>query len=342
MGKRKLLILVGSVCLVLILALLPFMVACTCSKPAPAPKPTPAPAPKPTPPTVRVAPSTNPPEQRLIRIEEVPQPNCGGTSPVSQTIERSSSISHTLELGQGITVSASGIAGIPGIGQVQVGAEVARQHGVAYGQIETLTHSISLSAKEKTTVLHKIAHYEVWETGDLLITAGGETSKYPYSFRKAFRLELIESKEEVCPSVEKEQARVKVEQARPIIDEVIWRIEDIVKQVDRSADKYPMLSGQAHIQIGYRLNGVLPLKQEFDGEKLLSLLVSLRSMGPKVDLAQSISDIQELHDVFFYECRQPPGQYDFVFQDRPKFDQLIARLGEVKDVVGSLVDPVNW
>lgn len=47
MKKKKLLALIGSICLMLVLALLPFMGACV--KPAPAPAPTPAPAPAPTP-----------------------------------------------------------------------------------------------------------------------------------------------------------------------------------------------------------------------------------------------------------------------------------------------------
>lgn len=47
MGKKKLLALIGSMCLVLVLASLPFMGAC--AKPAPAPAPTPAPTPTPVP-----------------------------------------------------------------------------------------------------------------------------------------------------------------------------------------------------------------------------------------------------------------------------------------------------
>ena len=47
MEKRKVFILVGSLCLILMLAVLPLMTAC--AKPAPAPAPTPAPAPAPAP-----------------------------------------------------------------------------------------------------------------------------------------------------------------------------------------------------------------------------------------------------------------------------------------------------
>lgn len=47
MKQKRLLALVGSICLILVLALLPFMGAC--AKPAPAPAPTPAPAPMPAP-----------------------------------------------------------------------------------------------------------------------------------------------------------------------------------------------------------------------------------------------------------------------------------------------------
>jgi hypothetical protein len=151
-------------------------------------------------PIVRVVPSDGPPEKRIISSEAVPQNNCGGSAGVSSTIERSRSIIYTLEIGGEVTVDGNGSAGIPGIGEVQVGAEVAAKYGVTYGREETLSRSLTVSAKEGTNILHELRQVEYWETGELVITRGNRTLHYPYSFRKDFGVELVKSENMGCPT----------------------------------------------------------------------------------------------------------------------------------------------
>jgi hypothetical protein len=151
-------------------------------------------------PIVRVVPSDSPPEKRIISSEAVPQNNCGGSAGVSSTIERSRSIIYTLEIGAEVTVDGNGSAGIPEIGEVQVGVEVAAKYGVTYGQEETLSRSLTVSAKEGTNILHSLRQVEYWETGELIITRGDKTLHYPYSFRKDFGVELVKSENVGCPT----------------------------------------------------------------------------------------------------------------------------------------------
>ncbi len=68
---------------------------------------------------------SGPTEKILISTEDIPQNNCDGSAEKSATVERSHTVMRTVDLGTTITVDAEGQAGIPGIGQVGVGATVA-------------------------------------------------------------------------------------------------------------------------------------------------------------------------------------------------------------------------
>lgn len=148
-------------------------------------------------PEVFVFPASTDP--RLISTEDIPQNNCDGSAEASQTVERSHTVLRTLELGTGISVDAGGRAGIPGIGEVGVGAAVASHYQVNYGSQDTVTRSVTVAAKEGTNILHTIRQYEIWETGEILISAGGMNQRIPYSFRKDFSMEALPPANIGCP-----------------------------------------------------------------------------------------------------------------------------------------------
>ena len=152
-------------------------------------------------PVVTVIPSKDAPEKRIISNEVIPQPNCGGTSTLSNTVERSHSVAHTLEVIGGASVNASGEVGVPGVAAVQVGAEVAAQYGLTYGQQETLSRSLTVAAKEGTNMRHTIQQVEYWETGEIVIAVGdNKLPPYSYRFRKDFGVEPVQSENIGCPS----------------------------------------------------------------------------------------------------------------------------------------------
>jgi hypothetical protein len=150
-------------------------------------------------PRVEVFPSKAPPEKRTVSTETIPQNNCSGSTDISNTIEHSRSIVYELELGEGILVSASGDADISDVGKVRVGAEVAAQYGVTYGQAESLSRSLTVSAKAGTNMQHTLQQVEYWETGELITVVGEKIVRYPYSFRKDFGIELVKSEDVGCP-----------------------------------------------------------------------------------------------------------------------------------------------
>jgi hypothetical protein len=130
-------------------------------------------------------------EDRMILSEDIFQNNCDGTAEASDTVERSHTVLRIVELGSSITVDAGGQAGIPGIGSVGVGAAVANHYDVSYGSQETVRRAITVAAGIDSNIQHTIRHFEVWETGEMLIVAGGVNQRIPYSFRRDFRMERL-------------------------------------------------------------------------------------------------------------------------------------------------------
>lgn len=146
--------------------------------------------------------SNKPREKRAIGpAETILQPNCGGSSSVSNQIERSHAIIYSMDVSGQVALSADGSLGIPGIGSVQVGTEVAARYGVTYGEEQRVSRSLTVSAKEGTNMLHTIQQYEYWETGEIIISVSDQSLRLPYSFRRDFGIELLNSRNEGnCPS----------------------------------------------------------------------------------------------------------------------------------------------
>lgn len=174
--------------------LLVVLLAVACEFPSPEPDVTEGPS---LTPEVFVFPG--PTEKILISSEDIPQPNCDGGAEMSQEVERTHTVVRTLDLGTQITVDASGQAGIPGVGQVGVGVAVAAYYQVGYGTQDAVARKIIVKAKEGTNILHTVRQYEIWETGELLVIAGGVNQRLPYRFRQDFTMEMLPSANIGCP-----------------------------------------------------------------------------------------------------------------------------------------------
>lgn len=138
-------------------------------------------------------------EKILISQEVIELPNCTGNAETSQTVERAHTVAYTLELGQELTVSADGHAGVPGIGQVGVGVAVATHYQVGYGRSETISRAQTVAAAPQSHVQHTIQQFEVWETGEVLIIAGDINQRLPYRFRRDFSIEAVAPANVGCP-----------------------------------------------------------------------------------------------------------------------------------------------
>ena len=130
-------------------------------------------------------------DRRLISEEKITQDNCSGSAETSQTVTRSHTILYSLEVGTGFSVNTSGEVGVPGIGQVGVGSEIASYYSVSYGGEDTVSRAVTVAAKEGTNMQHTIQHFEVWEQGEVLIIVGDVTQRLPYSFRRDFSIEAV-------------------------------------------------------------------------------------------------------------------------------------------------------
>lgn len=133
----------------------------------------------------------------LLSNEEIMQDNCNGGAMMSQTVERSYTVSRIVELGAAITVDAGGRAGIPGVGEVGVGAAVASHYNVSYGSEETVTRSVTVATEKGQHILHTVRQNMLWETGTLVVA--GATDPIPYRFRKDFSMEELPPANLGCP-----------------------------------------------------------------------------------------------------------------------------------------------
>ena len=138
-----------------------------------------------------------PTETLLLSNEEILQNNCDGGAAMSQTVERSYTVSRILELGASITVDAGGRAGIPGVGEVGVGAAVASHYNVSYGSEETVTRSVTVAAEKGANILHTVRQNMLWETGTLVVA--GAAQPILYRFRKDFSMETLPPANLGCP-----------------------------------------------------------------------------------------------------------------------------------------------
>lgn len=138
-------------------------------------------------------------EERLISQEVIDLPNCTGNAESSQEVTRAHTVLYTLELGLEITVSADGRAGIPGIGEVGVGAAVAANYQVGYGRSETVSRAQTVRAAAESHMQHTIQQFEVWETGEILVVASDTSQRIPYSFRRDFSIKAVAPANIGCP-----------------------------------------------------------------------------------------------------------------------------------------------
>ena len=175
----------------LLLFIAPFVAACDSPLP---PAPT---VPIGIIPGILIRPTGN--EQRLITEDSIPQNNCDGSGEMTQSVEREHRILYTIQLGGDITVDAEGKASIQGIGEVSIGAAVASHYRVGYGREETVRRTVTARAASGSHIQHTIRQYEIWETGELIITAAGAEQSIPYSFRRDFTLEQLPSANVGCP-----------------------------------------------------------------------------------------------------------------------------------------------
>ena len=139
-------------------------------------------------------------EKRLISEEKIVQNNCDGAAETSQTLTRQQTVQYTIEVGAGLTVSAEGKVGVPSVGEVGVGAEVATHYRVGYGRQETVSRSVTVATPAGYHIQHTIQQFEVWETGELLIIAGEQNQRLPYSFRRDFSIEAVAPANLSCQS----------------------------------------------------------------------------------------------------------------------------------------------
>lgn len=151
-------------------------------------------------PIIEVIPFNSTPEKRRVSTEIVPQNNCLGTAEVTNQIERSRSITRVIELQGSISVNGNGEVGVPGFGNVQIGAEVAAVYGFSYGVEESISRSLTVTARDGTNISHEIQQVEYWQTGTVVIKSGDqEIARYPYKFRTDFGLEYIQAINNTCP-----------------------------------------------------------------------------------------------------------------------------------------------
>jgi hypothetical protein len=149
-------------------------------------------------------------EEKEYLIAEIELPNCGNPAPVTHTIEETISSGETLKLSEEITVQAGGSAQIPGIGGVNVGAEIARQVGTDYSKIESRTRSLVLTADPGTHMSFNVIRHDEIQRGRLVIRA--EATEYETDYELIARFWLESKPEDLgCPDITPDKKVVEAE-----------------------------------------------------------------------------------------------------------------------------------
>lgn len=152
-------------------------------------------------PLVIVTKSGAPIERVVVFSEEIPQSNCNGTSPARTEVERSRTIKYEAEVSGGSSLDAGGELGIPDLGKIQVGAVLAAEYGVSYGESETIRRQVDITTAAGSHLLHIVEQVEYWDTGSITIIVGEEKqAQYPYRFRTGFGVIALEPQPLPCPS----------------------------------------------------------------------------------------------------------------------------------------------
>jgi len=151
----------------------------------------PATAPTPLPPIVEIIQPTTTISQ-AVETEVVEQPNCQGVSETVYEIQQSKSISHSAELGLGLTVDGEGKLEVFGTG-INLGAAFTNEFGYQYGQTETISRTLTVRAAPHTHMKHTVALNDVWESGIIRVTSNGQSLEIPFKFRTSFSIALVES-----------------------------------------------------------------------------------------------------------------------------------------------------
>lgn len=152
-------------------------------------------------PMVEVIPSGDGYEVRSTELaRKVLVDNCEGSGVQTQTFTDTLSLGQTLTLEQSLKVDASGSVNILGIGEVQVGAEIATKHGVQFTEIRSRERSREVQVAPGRKELFTVTRYEQVEKGRLAVQAGHVRREISYEIVTDFWLEATPETQE-CPDV---------------------------------------------------------------------------------------------------------------------------------------------
>lgn len=152
---------------------------------------------------IEILPSgTSPTEENEI-IQSIPVNNCGGTGSATNEIARSRTFLRTAELGLGITGNTQGEFGIPNVGNVQIGVEIAQEYGLTYGTEDTNTRGLVVETAASSNIEYDIRLYDLFQTGEVRVTVDGAIiGVYPYKFRVGSGISLVNSRKIDCASTQ--------------------------------------------------------------------------------------------------------------------------------------------
>jgi hypothetical protein len=308
-----------------------------------------------TPTAIQTPATNNPPTITNVNVPETPTsttrtsreypiPNCNSTSVYTVSLESYSDISEKANVSA--FAKTEGGVSIPIEPAIKlqldagVGTEVVKE--LNKRQVLTFKKDILIPAGQSwiLTINSDALEYSSTFTFNL----GSEPLTATYTYAVTIPSEGPHTLDPSCPTQLSPTTPPKElpANARDLIEEISWRLNDINYQVDKDSNIYPNISANTYVVIGYRINGVIGLKEKFKGESLASLIQSLSDLKPKIDLREITSHVDTLEKTFFDEHQQDPQTLEIVFNDPDKFHNIIKQLNEDQKIIDSLLDTDNW
>jgi hypothetical protein len=116
----------------------------------------------------------------VIRTRTINVDNCAGSGEIAETLSEQETITVSIEQIDGNTLSGEGTVNIGAFGSVGLGAEIASEYGLTYGQSTTVADERVVTVPPGSSTEYAVEVRTVFETGTITLTDGGQSAEFPY------------------------------------------------------------------------------------------------------------------------------------------------------------------
>jgi hypothetical protein len=119
----------------------------------------------------------------VIGTKTINVDNCAGSAQISETLGAQETVTVSIEQVDGNTLSAEGSVNIATFGSVGIGAEIAKEYGLTYGQSNTVSDERVVTVPPGSKTEYTVETKRRFETGTIEVVDGSHSAIFPYEIR---------------------------------------------------------------------------------------------------------------------------------------------------------------